>query len=95
MRYVYDFGNGWGHRIRAEKSLSLHAYPRVPFAWPERMPVPPEDAGDPYGYFDFLRPLPAPAIPGMRKCSKGVAVASILLPSISRALAKRLQRIKP
>ncbi|TXF11468.1 plasmid pRiA4b ORF-3 family protein [Pelomicrobium methylotrophicum] len=95
MRYVYDFGNGWEHRIRAEKSLSLHAYPCAPFAWPERMPVPPEDVGDPDGYFDFLRPLPAPAIPDRKRYSKGVAVASILLPSISRALAKRFQRIKP
>ncbi|PZP57302.1 MAG: hypothetical protein DI596_09375, partial [Azospira oryzae] len=62
----YDFGNGWKHRIRAEKSLSPHAYPCAPFAWPERMPVPPEDVGDPDGYIDFLRPLPAPAIPDRR-----------------------------
>jgi hypothetical protein len=52
--YVYDFGDNWEHRIIVEQTADAETgakYPR--FLGGERR-CPPEDCGDPSGYFDFI-----------------------------------------
>jgi hypothetical protein len=54
FRYVYDFGDGWGHELLAEAIQT----PAAPFKYPvclagERA-CPPEDCGGPLGYANLL-----------------------------------------
>lgn len=52
--YLYDFGDGWEHKVTIKKTL--------PSAEPKRYAIcigggnacPPEDVGGPYGYADYL-----------------------------------------
>ena len=52
--YLYDFGDGWEHKVTVKKAL--------PGAQPKRYAIciggenacPPEDVGGPYGYADYL-----------------------------------------
>jgi len=57
--YVYDFGDGWLHKISLE-----NAWPRDPFVYPRLLEganrCPPEDCGGPGGYADLLEVLKDP-----------------------------------
>jgi hypothetical protein len=58
MRYVYDFGDSWQHRITLEK---IHVQPlkqaRIPRCVAGRRACPPEDIGGLPGYVDALEVL--------------------------------------
>ena len=63
MNYVYDFGDGWTHRLTVEKVLAAEpgvAYPRCVSG---RRACPPEDVGGPWGYDGFLEAMADPAHP--------------------------------
>lgn len=61
MRYTYDFGDDWVHRIdsvkvfRVEKPLDLPAF--IEGAWAG----PPEDVGGPFGFMDFKEAMEDPS----------------------------------
>src|SRR5712691_526206 len=60
LRYLYDFGDGWEHKIKVER-LSAPApgvtYPRLIEATGR---CPPEDVGGPWGYAEFLEAIGNP-----------------------------------
>ena len=60
FRYLYDFGDGWDHRIKVEKVLppdpSLHS----PICLDGANSCPPEDVGGVPGYIDFLEAVHDP-----------------------------------
>jgi hypothetical protein len=48
--YLYDFGDGWDHRIKVEKKLPAGACPQVPYCIDGANTCPPEDIGGAPGY---------------------------------------------
>jgi hypothetical protein len=58
--YVYDFGDGWTHRLTVEKVLAAEPGVSYPRCVSGRRACPPEDVGGPWGYDGFLERLPPP-----------------------------------
>ena len=61
LRYLYDFGDGWEHTIKVERSASPEpevVYPRLIEA---SGCCPPEDVGGPWGYAEMIEALDDPA----------------------------------
>jgi Plasmid pRiA4b ORF-3-like protein len=52
--YVYDFGDGWTHRLTVEKVLAPEPGVSYPRCVSGRRACPPEDVGGPWGYDEFL-----------------------------------------
>lgn len=94
FRYTYDFGDGWEHRIKVEKSLSAGTHPRTPLCTAGANACPPEDVGGPPGYVDFLDAISNPAHPEhedmLTRCGGSFDPKAF---NIERA-NQRLQRIK-
>lgn len=63
FRYVYDFGDGWDHRIKVEKVLPAIACPQVPYCVDGANACPPEDVGGEPGYAEFLQAMADPNHP--------------------------------
>ena len=63
MDYVYDFGDGWTHRLSVEKVLAPEPGVSYPRCVSGRRACPPEDVGGPWGYDEFLAALADPAHP--------------------------------
>lgn len=63
FRYLYDFGDGWDHRIKVEKVLPAIACPQVPYCVDGANACPPEDVGGEPGYADFLESMADPGHP--------------------------------
>ena len=60
LKYLYDFGDGWEHSVRIERTTDPMpgiAYPRLVEAAGR---CPPEDVGGPWGYRDFLDAIADP-----------------------------------
>jgi Plasmid pRiA4b ORF-3-like protein len=60
FKYLYDFGDGWEHRVRIERvteAIPAVAYPRLVEATGR---CPPEDVGGPWGYSEFLETIADP-----------------------------------
>jgi hypothetical protein len=60
LSYLYDFGDGWEHTIKVERSAAAEpdvAYPRLIEAVG---PCPPEDCGGPPGYAEMIEALADP-----------------------------------
>ena len=61
LKYLYDFGDGWEHKIQIEKTLEAEsgmAYPRLLDA---KGRCPPEDVGGPWGYQEYLEAIADPS----------------------------------
>ena len=63
LRYEYDFGDGWSHRIVLEKMLDPNDDLIVPLCVAGEEACPPEDCGGPHGYAQLREVLAAPAHP--------------------------------
>ena len=63
FRYLYDFGDGWDHRINVEKVLPAIACPQVPYCVDGANACPREDIGGGPGYADFLEAMADPNHP--------------------------------
>ena len=63
MDYVYDFGDGWTHRLTVEKVLAPEPGVSYPRCVSGRRACPPEDVGGPWGYDEFLAAIADPAHP--------------------------------
>ncbi len=61
--YVYDFGDGWTHRLTVEKVLAPEPGVSYPRCVSGRRACPPEDVGGPWGYEEFLTAMADPAHP--------------------------------
>lgn len=60
LNYLYDFGDGWKHKITIERLLDRVPgvlYPRLTEASGR---CPPEDVGGPWGYAEFLEAMSDP-----------------------------------
>jgi hypothetical protein len=63
MDYVYDFGDGWTHRLSVEKVLAPEPGVSYPRCVSGRRACPPEDVGGPWGYDEYLAAMADPAHP--------------------------------
>lgn len=59
--YLYDFGDGWEHRVRIEQVLPPDSALKHPLCLAGANACPPEDVGGPPGYLDFLEALADPS----------------------------------
>jgi hypothetical protein len=54
MRYEYDFGDGWMHKIKLEKILAYDKSLKLPSCIAGKGNCPPEDCGGIWGYYNLL-----------------------------------------
>jgi hypothetical protein len=59
--YLYDFGDGWEHRIKIEQVLTPDPELRCPVCLGGRNACPPEDVGGVPGYASFLEAIGDPS----------------------------------
>ena len=62
MTYLYDFGDGWRHKIVVEE-IQPADKPVVPACLDGERACPPEDVGGPWRYTDYLAAISDPAHP--------------------------------
>ncbi len=58
--YLYDFGDGWDHKIKVEKILPPDPHLQLPFCLGGANACPPEDVGGVSGYVEFLAAIRDP-----------------------------------
>jgi len=58
--YLYDYGDGWEHRVTVEKILLPDPGLKSPKCLDGANACPPEDVGGPPGYVDFLQAINDP-----------------------------------
>jgi hypothetical protein len=63
LRYEYDFGDGWQHKITLEKVLPVDPGTILPICVKGKGACPPEDVGGIWGYYSFLEALADPTHP--------------------------------
>jgi len=63
LRYEYDFGDGWEHRVTLEKILPLDPRLQVPVCVKGKGACPPEDIGGIWGYYAALHAFNDPRHP--------------------------------
>lgn len=63
LRYDYDFGDGWEHKVQLEKVLPFDPDITLPRCIKGRRACPPEDVGGTWGYEEFLKGLADPSHP--------------------------------
>jgi hypothetical protein len=61
--YLYDFGDGWEHRVTVETILPAELGVTLPVCLAGANACPPEDVGGPPGYTEFLEAIRDPAHP--------------------------------
>ena len=59
--YLYDFGDGWEHRVKVEKVLPPNPDLKSPVCLDGANACPPEDVGGQPGYIDFLDAIRDPS----------------------------------
>ena len=59
--YLYDYGDGWEHRVTVEKILPSAPELKLPLCLAGANACPPEDVGGPPGYAEFLEAIRDPA----------------------------------
>lgn len=60
LDYLYDFGDGWAHRVTVDEILQPDVAGVVPRCEAGRRACPPEDIGGAYGYAELLAALANP-----------------------------------
>ena len=71
IRYEYDLGDGWDHRILLEKIVELDE-PYLAFCLGGARSCPPEDCGGPWGYENLLAIMKDPKHPEHESMSEWV-----------------------
>jgi hypothetical protein len=67
LRYEYDFGDGWEHRVALEKVLPSDPKIHLPVCVKGKGACPPEDIGGIWGYYAALDALTDPQHPDHRE----------------------------
>ncbi len=67
FHYMYDFGDGWNHRIKVEKVLPPDSSLKSPLCIGGANSCPPEDIGGIYGYMEFLQAIVNPEAPDSQR----------------------------
>ncbi len=67
--YEYDFGDGWEHEVLFEGCLRAEKGVRYPLCVEGERACPPEDAGGPYGYDEYLEAMADPEHEGWEEMS--------------------------
>ena len=55
--YLYDFGDGWEHKVTIKKTLPSAEPKRYAICLGGENACPPEDVGGPYGYVEYLHAI--------------------------------------
>lgn len=63
MRYLYDFGDGWGHDVALEGVFASEPNVEYPRCVVGKLACPPEDIGGVYGYAEFIKLVSNPKHP--------------------------------
>ena len=63
LRYEYDFGDGWSHKIVLEKKLAYDPNIKLPSCVKGKRACPPEDCGGVWGYQELLEVIQDPEHP--------------------------------
>lgn len=63
FEFMYDFGDGWEHRVQLEKVLEPEKGAKYPLCVDGARSCPPEDCGGPGGYENFLEAIKDPKHP--------------------------------
>ncbi len=63
LRYEYDFGDGWDHKVVLEKILPDDGSIRLPSCVKGKRACPPEDCGGIWGYEGLLETIKDPSHP--------------------------------
>lgn len=58
--YIYDFGDGWQHKVQLEKILPRDENIKYPVCIAGKRACPPEDCGGVWGYQEFLEAIENP-----------------------------------
>ncbi len=58
--YLYDYGDGWEHRVTVEKILPVDPTLKLPKCLDGANACPPEDVGGPLGYAEFMEAIHDP-----------------------------------
>jgi hypothetical protein len=61
LKYLYDFGDGWEHKITIERLLDREPGVLYPRLTDVKGRCPPEDIGGPWGYAELLEAIADPA----------------------------------
>lgn len=61
LKYLYDFGDGWGHTIKVERLTDREPRMLYPRLLEAKGHCPPEDVGGPWGYAEFLEAIADPS----------------------------------
>jgi hypothetical protein len=64
MRYEYDFGDSWQHKVVLEKILPIDPQQYYPVCVSGKRSCPPEDCGGVWGYADLCAKMKEPGSPG-------------------------------
>ena len=92
MDYVYDFGDGWTHRLTVEEVLAPELGVSYPRCVSGRRACPPEDVGGPWGYDEFRVAMADPAHPEHEQYREWLGVpfdpAAFDLAEVNAALAE-------
>ena len=57
FNYLYDFGDGWEHRVTVKQLRPTRPNARYAICIGGENACPPEDVGGPYGYVDYLEAI--------------------------------------
>jgi pRiA4b ORF-3-like protein len=60
FHYLYDFGDGWDHKVKIEKVLPADPTLKCAVCLDGAHACPPDDVGGPPGYVDFLEAIADP-----------------------------------
>jgi len=94
LRYEYDFGDGWDHKILLEKVVELDE-PVLALCLAGARSCPPEDCGGPWGYANLLEILKDPRHPEHKSMSEWIGSRFDPESFDVEAINKQLARLAP
>lgn len=99
LGYLYDFSNGWDHKIKIERIFKGVPGLALPFLLDATGRRPPEDIGGPAGYGELLEAMADPGHPRHDEftdhCDAGLDLDAFEIRHIEDALAAIAARARP